>query len=105
MFFTNGRPYVPPGHREDDERAQQVRSCDERDGGHRWVLRGEHPDDGAGVQLDCQDCPATDEDLVADHVDLIFGKIGDIMIYAEYDVFIVVKPRTAGDKPDREANQ
>lgn len=61
-------------------RQWELYSCEERHGGHRWILTGEHPDDGSSVDLDCDYCPATSYDLCPDIIELLEADIGEIKI-------------------------
>jgi hypothetical protein len=63
------------------QRQAEVKACaDAR--GHVWWLELEHPEDGAGVDLSCEFCPAGIDDLYPDGIDLISGDLDGVSVDA-----------------------
>jgi hypothetical protein len=63
------------------ERAAEVAQC-ANGRGHAWWLELEHSEDGAGVSLSCEHCPAGVDDLYPDGIDLIGGDLDGISVDA-----------------------
>lgn len=50
--------------------------------GHVWWLELEHPEDGSGIDLSCEHCPASIDDLYPDGIDLIGGDLDGVSVDA-----------------------
>jgi hypothetical protein len=56
--------------------------CVEANGGHSWLAELESIEDGGGINLDCEHCPATVHDLYPDGCDLVYGEVDGIPVDA-----------------------
>jgi hypothetical protein len=65
---------------EAQRQAEVVECADDR--GHAWWLELEHPEDGSGISLSCEHCPAGFDDLYPDGVDAVNADVAGVEIAA-----------------------